>query len=164
MRRIGLIVLLVVGIAELILGAWLAIRLSGQYTPRRPTSMPAVAIYAGGADGGEWVSCRAQSDNSLLCLVYDAKSGEARYERTLRFCPGVQFARHSTRGALTPRFFSAEFAQFDGVAAFEDRPPRYLPRKDDSSDVIGHEIELANKYYADFGVQADCTPATPKSE
>ena len=61
---------------------------------------------------------------------------------------------------LRARFFDAEFARFDGVPAFADRPYEYFPRATDPPTKIALEKEMAEKYYKEYGVTAACKPVT----
>jgi len=43
--------------------------------PKRPSTVPASAVWAGGADGGDWIDCRAGRDSNP-CTVYNDQTGE----------------------------------------------------------------------------------------
>lgn len=129
----------------------------GKYEPKRPAGLPASAIYAGGLDGGDWASCQVTEDNAIKCILYDQTDGQPRYERSFRLCPRVALMRKTGR-PVQPRWFDAEGGAFDNVAAFVDRPDKYLPRTSDSPNEIKHQADLAQKYYAEAGVSVDCRP------
>lgn len=133
----------------------------GTAEPPRPAGLPDVAIYAGGIDGGEWVSCEPTEDNRIECTLFDPKSGEPRYHKSLRICPSMLLLRKRAGGEFQPRYFDAESARFDGASAFVDRPDTYLPRPIDTPEHISHQRELAEKYYHDYGVTSDCRSMNP---
>ena len=52
------------------------------YPPARPSSVPAAAAWAGGLDGGGWVTCSSDSAEYNTCSIYDKEGrtlGPARY-------------------------------------------------------------------------------------
>lgn len=127
--------------------------------PKRPVGLPDHALYAGGVDGGEWVSCKPATENRIVCTIFDPMDGEPRHEKSLRVCPGARLLQNGSE--FRPRYFDAESAQFDGVPAYVDRPDIYFPRSEDTVDVVSHQKELAEKYFRDYGVTADCKPLNP---
>jgi hypothetical protein len=45
--------------------------------PARPASVPAEAVWAGGADGGSWILCSVDAENNVnRCTIYNDNSGE----------------------------------------------------------------------------------------
>lgn len=131
------------------------------FEPKRPNGLPQNAMYAGGIDGGEWVSCTPTSDNRLVCVIFDSTTGDPRYEKSLKICPSMLLVVERTRKDLRPRYLDAEIAQFDGAPAFVDRPFKYYPRPADSHDEIERQEELSRKYYEDYGVTEECKAVNP---
>lgn len=129
--------------------------------PPQPTGVPDTAIYAGGIHGGEWVSCEPTEDNRIECTIFDPKTGEPRYLKSLRICPSLLLLRRHAGQEFRPRYFDAESARFDGAPAFVDRRDTYFPRRADTPEQISHQRELAEKYYRDYGVTSDCRPLNP---
>jgi len=43
--------------------------------PQRPATVPASAIWAGGADGGAWINCAPISGERYSCVVFDDQRG-----------------------------------------------------------------------------------------
>jgi hypothetical protein len=41
------------------------------YSPSRPDGVPSSAVWAGGLDGGGWVTCTESSRGYNLCTIYD---------------------------------------------------------------------------------------------
>ena len=53
-----------------------------EYPPPRPNSVPAAAAWAGGLDGGGWVTCSSNSVEYNVCTIWDEQGrtrGPARY-------------------------------------------------------------------------------------
>src|ERR1700752_265509 len=53
-----------------------------QYPPRKPSSVPDAAVWAGGMDGGGWVTCSSDSVEYNTCRIWDEEGrtrGPARY-------------------------------------------------------------------------------------
>lgn len=60
----------------------------GSKPPDRPANVPADAIWAGGPDIGEWVSCRQTSETGAFhCLVYANVTGVLVEEGVFRIRP-----------------------------------------------------------------------------
>jgi hypothetical protein len=52
------------------------------YPPPRPSGVPAAAVWAGGMDGGGWVTCSSDSVEYNVCEIWDEQGGTrgpARY-------------------------------------------------------------------------------------
>jgi hypothetical protein len=135
---------------------------AGRYEPHRPAGLPKEAQYAGGVDGGEWAHCEPTADNRVLCTLFDAATGQRKYEKSLRLCPRMQRLRPRAGRDFRARYVDSEFAQFDAAMAFVDRPDRYFRRAGDSDDDVSLQMELSEKYYRDFGVTAECEPVSPR--
>lgn len=129
----------------------------GDFVPARPSSLPPTAVYAGGVDGGEWVSCKFTEDNRISCFIYDSETGRQRYERSMKVCPAVQLKINHGIEKVSPEFLDAEIGIFTGLAAYDDRPMKYFPLASDTPEEVAHEAELARKYYEGFGVKSDCS-------
>jgi hypothetical protein len=52
------------------------------YPPTRPSSVPAAAVWAGGLDGGGWVTCSSDFVEYNVCTIWDEEGrtrGPAHY-------------------------------------------------------------------------------------
>lgn len=44
----------------------------------RPTGVPPEAVWAGGVDGGNWITCTAEDHDFNYCVVYHDFTGDVR--------------------------------------------------------------------------------------
>jgi hypothetical protein len=62
--------------SPLALGGAFLVACTYQYEPpKRPGSVPAEAVWAGGADGGAWILCKEDRSKNL-CSIYNESSGD----------------------------------------------------------------------------------------
>jgi hypothetical protein len=48
-----------------------------KFPPERPASVPSEAVWAGGLDGGSFISCEIDAARNVnICTVYDDSAGE----------------------------------------------------------------------------------------
>lgn len=120
----------------------------------KPAGLPEGVTFAGGVDGGDWVSCDPRADHSVVCTQYD-QSGAPSRELALVFCPGL-VATTVTNGQMTARAITGPVF-FDGVSAFRVRPDRILSSVDEQKTL------LAEKEFLSFGVTKNCEPSSDES-
>jgi hypothetical protein len=74
--RITLCLILSVAVNVLMIGCYRA------YPPARPEGVPSSAVWAGGLDGGGWVTCSSDLKAYNVCAIYDEEGrtqGPSRY-------------------------------------------------------------------------------------
>lgn len=78
-RSVGLLV--ATHVAAVVVGALLQWQMSkvlfksDAAIPERPQTVPANAVWVGGADGGDWISCVVQQQHELRCAIYADTTG-----------------------------------------------------------------------------------------
>lgn len=75
-----------VPVALVLMLIWVAAFMSScyrAYPPKRPEGVPSSAVWAGGLDGGGWVTCSVETnDDQNVCTIYDEEGrtpGPAKY-------------------------------------------------------------------------------------
>jgi hypothetical protein len=79
------------------------------YPPTRPSGVPAAALWAGGLDGGGWVTCSSDSVEYNVCTIWDEQGrtrGPARYT--------LKDARAATVAELKYTYLTGEAIGLEG--------------------------------------------------
>jgi len=132
--------------------------------PERPSGLPRAAVFAGGADGGDWVSCNPDPDNVIHCVVYWPETGQPRYESWYRFCSMLTGGGHMRPANARPASLIGIGAVFEEVPFFFDRPSRFIPQPGTSREEAAEQRQINRDYYERFGVTQDCRPSSDNTE
>lgn len=141
-----------------------ASRANSFVVPEKPPALPSSAVFVGGADGGDWVSCSPGPENVIHCVVYWPTGGRPRYESWFRFCSMLSGGGHMRPANARPITLVGIGAVFDEVPFFFDRPSKFVPRQGSSREEITEQHEINTDYYERFGVTKDCRPSSNKTE
>jgi hypothetical protein len=66
---------ILLGFVAGILFGYRSYQLDNERIPPRPDNVPEAAVWAGGADGGEWVLCSEKSAGRFNCEIYANTTG-----------------------------------------------------------------------------------------
>ena len=130
------------------------------FEPARPAQLPESAVYAGNERRGNWATCTPAEANKITCILYDPFSGRPQFEKSLRLCPHLTSIGGWEVANPRPKRFDAQQVTFADVAAFIDKPDKYLPAPGEAAKEVARQEELSNQVYKKYGVNADCTPVS----
>lgn len=123
------------------------------YAIPRPAGLPQDAVYAGGVDGGDWLSCEGTYEGVLHCRIFDAATAAVRHESWFRYCPQI-----GPREAGKPVMLDWETGlRVSDVQLRRDRPDVFHPPPNASDAEIVATQELIDKYYRLDGVNPNCS-------
>jgi hypothetical protein len=116
-----------------------------------PKNMPAEAILVGGEKGGDWMACSSEEVGVLSCQRYRLGSS-AYWESWFRYCPNLGVAE-----AGRPDLYNGESGLIvSDVQLRRDRPDKYHPDPNETSESVALELEIIDKDYFLDGVDKDC--------
>jgi hypothetical protein len=113
--------------------------------------LPAVAVYAGGVDGGDWVACEGEPDGALHCRIFDPEGGALRRESWFRYCP-----QNGSEHVGSPDMLDAVGLYISRATLIRDRRDVFHPPANATAQQVQAEQQLIEESYREYGVDRDC--------